>query len=75
MWSVKNQSKITVGIMKIGSEQAEESIRETCGMVITYQNEICDARYSKACGGTHRRVRHGLDDNLMMLRKQKHACA
>jgi len=44
MWSVKNQPKITVGIMKIGSEQAEESIRETCGMVITYQNEICDAR-------------------------------
>jgi peptidoglycan hydrolase-like amidase len=51
MWSVKNQPKITVGIMKIGSEQAEESIRETCGMVITYQNEICDARYSKAYGG------------------------
>jgi stage II sporulation protein D len=39
------------GITKIVSKQAEEAVRETCGMVITYQNEICDARYSKACGG------------------------
>jgi SpoIID/LytB domain protein len=37
--------------MKIISEQAEEAVRETRGMVITYQDEICDARYSKACGG------------------------
>jgi stage II sporulation protein D len=39
------------GITKILSEQAEEAVRETCGRVITYQGEICDARYSKACGG------------------------
>ena len=39
------------GITKIVSEQAKEAVRETCGMVITYQDEICDARYSKACGG------------------------
>jgi SpoIID/LytB domain protein len=39
------------GITKIMSEQAKEAVRGTCGMVITYQNEICDARYSKACGG------------------------
>jgi stage II sporulation protein D len=39
------------GITKIVSEQAEEAVRETCGIVITYQDEICDARYSKACGG------------------------
>jgi SpoIID/LytB domain protein len=39
------------GIMKIVSKQAEEAVRETRGMVITYQDEICDARYSKACGG------------------------
>ena len=39
------------GITKIISEQAEEAVRETRGMVITYQDEICDARYSKACGG------------------------
>ena len=39
------------GITKIVSKQAEEAIRETLGMVITYQNEVCNARYSKACGG------------------------
>jgi SpoIID/LytB domain protein len=39
------------GFSKIGTEQAEESVRKTHGMVITYQDEICDARYSKACGG------------------------
>ena len=39
------------GITKIVSKQAEEAVRETRGMVITFQDEICDARYSKACGG------------------------
>jgi len=39
------------GITKIVSQQAEEATRETHGRVITYQSEICDARYSKCCGG------------------------
>jgi len=39
------------GITKIISKQAQEAVRETRGTVITYQGEICDARYSKACGG------------------------
>ena len=39
------------GITKIESEQAEEAVRETRGTVITHQDKICDARYSKACGG------------------------
>jgi stage II sporulation protein D len=39
------------GITKVVSEQAKEAVRETHGMVITYQDEICDARYSKTCGG------------------------
>jgi len=39
------------GIRKLGSAQAEEAVRATSGMVIAYQGEICDARYSKACGG------------------------
>jgi SpoIID/LytB domain protein len=39
------------GITKIVSNQAEEAVRETRGSVIAYQDEICDARYSKACGG------------------------
>jgi len=39
------------GIQKIVSAQAEEAVQETFGRIITYQGEICDARYSKACGG------------------------
>jgi stage II sporulation protein D len=39
------------GITKIISKRGEEAVRETYGRVITYQDEICDARYSKACGG------------------------
>ena len=39
------------GITKIISNQAEEAVWETRGMVITHQDQICDARYSKACGG------------------------
>ena len=39
------------GVRKILSSQAEEAVRETRGRVITYHDEICDARYSKACGG------------------------
>lgn len=39
------------GITKIVSEQAEKAAQETRGRVIAYRDEICDARYSKACGG------------------------
>jgi SpoIID/LytB domain protein len=39
------------GITKIESRQAQQAVRETHGIVITHQDEICDARYSKACGG------------------------
>jgi peptidoglycan hydrolase-like amidase len=39
------------GTQKIVSAQAEEAVRKTLGRVLTHHNEICDARYSKACGG------------------------
>jgi SpoIID/LytB domain protein len=39
------------GVTKILSEQDEEAVLETHGKVITFQGKICDARYSKACGG------------------------
>jgi stage II sporulation protein D len=39
------------GITKINSEQAEQAGLQTRGIVMMHQNEICDTRYSKACGG------------------------
>jgi len=50
------------GITKIVSKQAEEAVRETRGRVITCQGEICDARYSKACGGVTEEFATAWDD-------------
>ena len=39
------------GVTKIVSEAAGRCIRETYGMVLAYEGEVCDTRYAKACGG------------------------
>ena len=33
------------------SDKSLQAIQKTCGQVLLYNNEICDARYSKCCGG------------------------
>lgn len=39
------------GITKATSPHVEEAISETRGQVLFYDNEICDARFHKCCGG------------------------
>jgi stage II sporulation protein D len=39
------------GITRIVSQEAEKAVGDTRGRVLTFQGDICDARYSKACGG------------------------
>jgi len=39
------------GIGKAFSQSAFEAVRDTRGKVLVYDGEICDARYSKSCGG------------------------
>jgi stage II sporulation protein D len=39
------------GVTKITSGEVMRAVEVTRGMVLTYAGEICDARYSKACGG------------------------
>lgn len=39
------------GIGKVFSQAAFEAVHNTRGRVLVYHNEICDARYSKSCGG------------------------
>ncbi|MBI2430214.1 MAG: SpoIID/LytB domain-containing protein [Ignavibacteriales bacterium] len=39
------------GITKIISVEAQKAIEETRGVFLVYDNEICDARFYKACGG------------------------
>jgi stage II sporulation protein D len=39
------------GISKIISPAAQQAINDTRGIFLLYENEICDARFSKSCGG------------------------
>lgn len=39
------------GITKSDGQTAFDAVRETRGKVLLYNGEICDARYSKCCGG------------------------
>ncbi|MBN1924920.1 MAG: SpoIID/LytB domain-containing protein, partial [Prolixibacteraceae bacterium] len=39
------------GITKVISKNAEKAVESTHGQVIKYTDEICDARFSKCCGG------------------------
>lgn len=39
------------GITKILSTAAQQAINETRGMFLVHEGEICDARFSKSCGG------------------------
>ncbi|MDD8018023.1 MAG: SpoIID/LytB domain-containing protein [Bacteroidota bacterium] len=43
------------GISKIISEAAQKAIDDTRGTFLVYKNEICDARFSKSCGGVSER--------------------
>jgi SpoIID/LytB domain protein len=39
------------GITKVISDKAQKAIEDTRGQVLVYGDEICDARFSKCCGG------------------------
>ena len=39
------------GITKLSTGMALHAVNETEGIVLNYQNKICDTRYSKCCGG------------------------
>lgn len=39
------------GITKISTETVTQAVNETSGVVLISENQICDARFSKSCGG------------------------
>ena len=39
------------GITKASNQTVEQAVRATCGQVLIYEDSICDARFSKCCGG------------------------
>ena len=39
------------GLSRASTEAVREAVRETWGQVLAYDGKICDARFSKCCGG------------------------
>jgi len=39
------------GITRMYAHNAQDAVAKTRGIVLKYRNEICDARFSKSCGG------------------------
>lgn len=39
------------GLTRLRTNKALEAVKDTYGIILTYNGEICDTRYSKCCGG------------------------
>ncbi len=39
------------GVTRAASAEVAEAIRQTRGQILTYEGKVCDARFSKCCGG------------------------
>ena len=39
------------GVAKVTTNQVRQAIEETSGEVLVFENQLCDARFSKCCGG------------------------
>ena len=50
------------GITKASTENARLAVEETRGMFLNYDGEICDARFSKCCGGISERYENVWDN-------------
>ncbi len=39
------------GVTRVSTNHVQQAIDETCGEVLVFDNQLCDARFSKCCGG------------------------
>ncbi|MDF9831054.1 stage II sporulation protein D [Parabacteroides sp. PF5-6] len=46
------------GITKASTARVEEAVRETSGEILAHEEQICDARFSKCCGGVSEEFEH-----------------
>ncbi len=46
------------GITQISTQKAIDAVTETSGEVLMYDNSLCDARFSKSCGGVSENFEH-----------------
>ena len=51
------------GITKATNVHVEEAVKETRGQILMYGDEICDARFSKCCGGITEEFQYCWEDN------------
>ncbi len=59
------------GITKATKEEVIEAVHATCGQVLTYNGEICDARFSKCCGGVTEQFEYCWEDKHLPYLKAK----
>ncbi|NPE11096.1 DUF4922 domain-containing protein [Xylanibacter rodentium] len=50
------------GITRAGNTSVAEAVRATSGQILVYGNEICDARFSKCCGGVTEEFQYCWED-------------
>jgi SpoIID/LytB domain protein len=50
------------GVSKIVSSAAARAVDETRGVFLVYNNELCDARFSKSCGGISEAFENAWED-------------
>ena len=50
------------GVSKIISPTAAQAVEETRGVFLVYENQICDARFSKSCGGVSEAFENAWED-------------
>ncbi len=59
------------GKSKAGTPQVKKAIAETKGQVLMFEDNICDARFSKCCGGMMEEFRYCWEDNDLQYLRAK----
>lgn len=50
------------GITRADNSSVAAAVKATCGQILVYGNEICDARFSKCCGGVTEEFQYCWED-------------
>lgn len=60
------------GMTRVSSPTVRKAVEETCGQILMYENGICDARFSKCCGGAMEEFRFCWEDkNIPYLKSSR----
>lgn len=59
------------GITRASTEKVRQAVKETYGQVLTYNRRICDARFSKCCGGVLEEFQYCWDNTVYPYLKKE----